>query len=95
MIEIEVEMDSDVVAAEAVSNVVRKFLFSCILWFQIPYKMTGLGDFCLQESIAEQIQQIMELENLEEACSWIFLYFPFLSSSSVFVDIFKVKLQLK
>ncbi|KAJ6946067.1 hypothetical protein NC651_000979 [Populus alba x Populus x berolinensis] len=39
MIEIEVEMDSDVLAAEALSNV---------------------------ESIAEQIQQIMELENLEE-----------------------------
>ncbi|KAM7279132.1 hypothetical protein ACFE04_006266 [Oxalis oulophora] len=39
MIEIEVEMDSDVLAAEAVSNV---------------------------ESFAEQIQQIMELENLEE-----------------------------
>ncbi|XP_042500691.1 UDP-glucuronic acid decarboxylase 1-like isoform X3 [Macadamia integrifolia] len=39
MIEIEVEMDSDVLAAEAVSNA---------------------------ETIAEQIQQIMELENLEE-----------------------------
>ncbi|XP_052625128.1 uncharacterized protein LOC111894309 isoform X2 [Lactuca sativa] len=39
MIEIEVEMDSDVLAAEAASNV---------------------------ETIAEQIQQIMELENLEE-----------------------------
>ncbi|XP_008793155.2 uncharacterized protein LOC103709522 isoform X1 [Phoenix dactylifera] len=39
MIEIEVEMDSDVLAAEAVSNA---------------------------ESIAEQIQQIMEIENLEE-----------------------------
>ncbi|KAJ4981058.1 hypothetical protein NE237_031895 [Protea cynaroides] len=39
MIEIEVEMDLDVLAAEAASNV---------------------------ESIAEQIQQIMELENLEE-----------------------------
>ncbi|KAK3013970.1 hypothetical protein RJ639_008130 [Escallonia herrerae] len=39
MIEIEVEMDSDVLAAEAASNV---------------------------ESVAEQIQQIMELENLEE-----------------------------
>lgn len=39
MIEIEVEMDSDVLAAEAMSNV---------------------------ESIAEQIQKIMELENLEE-----------------------------
>ncbi|KAJ8649525.1 hypothetical protein MRB53_002548 [Persea americana] len=39
MIEIEVEMDSDVLAAEAVSNA---------------------------ESIAEQIQQIMELENLEQ-----------------------------
>ncbi|KAJ6426447.1 hypothetical protein OIU84_022117 [Salix udensis] len=39
MIEIEVEMDSDVLAAEALSNV---------------------------ESMAEQIQQIMELENLEE-----------------------------
>ncbi|KAM6557718.1 hypothetical protein CsatB_004737 [Cannabis sativa] len=39
MIEIEVELDSDVLAAEAASNV---------------------------ESIAEQIQQIMELENLEE-----------------------------
>ncbi|XP_050227316.1 uncharacterized protein LOC126676973 isoform X2 [Mercurialis annua] len=39
MIEIEVEMDSDVLAAEAVGNV---------------------------EAIAEQIQQIMELENLEE-----------------------------
>lgn len=39
MIEIEVEMASDVLAAEAASNV---------------------------ESIAEQIQQIMELENLEE-----------------------------
>ncbi|PSS11302.1 Pentatricopeptide repeat-containing protein [Actinidia chinensis var. chinensis] len=39
MIEIEVEMDSDVLAAEAASNA---------------------------ESIAEQIQQIMELENLEE-----------------------------
>ncbi|KAI8569789.1 hypothetical protein RHMOL_Rhmol02G0304400 [Rhododendron molle] len=40
MIEIEVEMDSDVLAAEAASNA---------------------------ENIAEQIQQIMELENLEEA----------------------------
>ncbi|XP_065858586.1 uncharacterized protein [Euphorbia lathyris] len=39
MIEIEVEMDSDVLAAEAASNA---------------------------ESIAEQIEQIMELENLEE-----------------------------
>uniref|UniRef100_A0A1D1YEQ6 Urease accessory protein UreD 3 n=2 Tax=Anthurium amnicola TaxID=1678845 RepID=A0A1D1YEQ6_9ARAE len=39
MIEIEVEMDSDVLAAEAVSNA---------------------------ESIAEQIQQAMEIENLEE-----------------------------
>eukprot|EP00257_Ricinus_communis_P013586 XP_015571057.1 uncharacterized protein LOC8288044 isoform X2 [Ricinus communis] len=39
MIEIEVEMDSDVLAAEAVGNA---------------------------ETIAEQIQQIMELENLEE-----------------------------
>ncbi|KVH95308.1 hypothetical protein Ccrd_002608 [Cynara cardunculus var. scolymus] len=39
MIEIEVEMDSDVLAAEAASNV---------------------------ETIAEQIEQIMELENLEE-----------------------------
>ncbi|KAK9274787.1 hypothetical protein L1049_022039 [Liquidambar formosana] len=39
MIEIEVEMDSDVIAAEAASNA---------------------------ESIAEQIEQIMELENLEE-----------------------------
>ncbi|XP_058203586.1 uncharacterized protein LOC131317912 isoform X2 [Rhododendron vialii] len=39
MIEIEVEMDSDVLAAEAASNA---------------------------ENIAEQIQQIMELENLEE-----------------------------
>uniref|UniRef100_A0A5B7B7N8 Uncharacterized protein n=1 Tax=Davidia involucrata TaxID=16924 RepID=A0A5B7B7N8_DAVIN len=39
MIEIEVELDTDVLAAEAASNV---------------------------ESIAEQIQQIMELENLEE-----------------------------
>ncbi|KAI0523472.1 hypothetical protein KFK09_005867 [Dendrobium nobile] len=39
MIEIEVEMDSDVLAAEAISNA---------------------------ESIAEQIQQIMEIENLEE-----------------------------
>ncbi|KAJ8764897.1 hypothetical protein K2173_010362 [Erythroxylum novogranatense] len=39
MIEIEVEMDSDVLAAEAVSNA---------------------------ENIAEQIEQIMELENLEE-----------------------------
>ncbi|KAK1285741.1 hypothetical protein QJS10_CPB20g01807 [Acorus calamus] len=39
MIEIEVEMDSDVLAAEAVSNA---------------------------ESIAEQIEQIMEIENLEE-----------------------------
>ncbi|XP_077251297.1 uncharacterized protein LOC143890480 [Tasmannia lanceolata] len=39
MIEIEVEMDSDVLAAEAVSNT---------------------------ESIAEQIQQIMDLENLEQ-----------------------------
>ncbi|XP_040986526.1 uncharacterized protein LOC121234595 isoform X1 [Juglans microcarpa x Juglans regia] len=39
MIEIEVELDSDVLAAEAASNA---------------------------ESIAEQIQQIMELENLEE-----------------------------
>ncbi|XP_058100429.1 uncharacterized protein LOC131245173 isoform X2 [Magnolia sinica] len=39
MIEIEVEMDSDVLAAEAVSNA---------------------------ESIAEQIEQIMELENLEQ-----------------------------
>ncbi|KAK4795568.1 hypothetical protein SAY86_027894 [Trapa natans] len=39
MIEIEVEMDSDVLAAEAVSNV---------------------------ERAAEQIQQIMEIENLEE-----------------------------
>ncbi|PKA49784.1 hypothetical protein AXF42_Ash004326 [Apostasia shenzhenica] len=39
MIEIEVEMDSDVLVAEAVSNA---------------------------ESIAEQIQQIMEIENLEE-----------------------------
>ncbi|KAJ6341666.1 hypothetical protein OIU78_009758 [Salix suchowensis] len=39
MIEIEVEMDSDVLAAEALSNA---------------------------ESMAEQIQQIMELENLEE-----------------------------
>ncbi|PON69014.1 Pentatricopeptide repeat [Trema orientale] len=42
MIEIEVEMDSDVLAAEAASSA---------------------------ESIAEQIQQIMELENLEEACA--------------------------
>ncbi|URD93092.1 hypothetical protein MUK42_01607 [Musa troglodytarum] len=40
MIEIEVEMDTDVLAAEAVGNA---------------------------ESIAEQIQQIMEIENLEEA----------------------------
>ncbi|BBH07961.1 Pentatricopeptide repeat superfamily protein [Prunus dulcis] len=40
MIEIEVELDSDVLAAEAASNV---------------------------ENIAEQIQQTMELENLEEA----------------------------
>ncbi|KAK9197675.1 hypothetical protein WN944_012858 [Citrus x changshan-huyou] len=40
MIEIEIEMDSDVLAAEAVSSA---------------------------ESISEQIQQIMELENLEEA----------------------------
>ncbi|KAJ6814837.1 uncharacterized protein M6B38_138505 [Iris pallida] len=40
MIEIEVEMDSDVLAAEAVNNA---------------------------ENIAEQIQQIMEIENLEEA----------------------------
>ncbi|KAF8033375.1 hypothetical protein BT93_D2090 [Corymbia citriodora subsp. variegata] len=39
MIEIEVELDSDVLAAEAASNV---------------------------ESVAEQIQQIMEIENLEE-----------------------------
>lgn len=39
MIEIEVEMDSDVLAAEAVNNA---------------------------ENIAEQIQQIMEIENLEE-----------------------------
>ncbi|KAL3499220.1 hypothetical protein ACH5RR_038313 [Cinchona calisaya] len=39
MIEIEVEMDSDVLAAEAVTNV---------------------------ENIAQQIQQIMEIENLEE-----------------------------
>ncbi|KAF9689233.1 hypothetical protein SADUNF_Sadunf01G0070300 [Salix dunnii] len=44
MIEIEVEMDSDVLAAEALSNV---------------------------ESMAEQIQQIMELENLEEACFFL------------------------
>ncbi|KAK1351936.1 Hemoglobin subunit beta-B [Heracleum sosnowskyi] len=42
MIEIEVEMDTDVLAAEAASNA---------------------------ESIAQQIEQIMELENLEEACS--------------------------
>lgn len=39
MIEIEVEMDTDVLAAEAASNA---------------------------ESIAQQIEQIMELENLEE-----------------------------
>lgn len=39
MIEIEIEMDSDVLAAESVSSA---------------------------ESISEQIQQIMELENLEE-----------------------------
>jgi hypothetical protein len=39
MIEIEVEMDSDVLAAEAVNNT---------------------------ENIAQQIEQIMELENLEE-----------------------------
>lgn len=39
MIEIEVEMDTNVLAAEATSNA---------------------------ESIAKQIQQIMELENLEE-----------------------------
>lgn len=40
MVEIEVELDSDVLAAEAISNT--------------------------QESIAEQIQQLMEIENLEE-----------------------------
>ncbi|KAM2035433.1 hypothetical protein EV2_039426 [Malus domestica] len=50
MIEIEVELDSDVLAAEAASNA---------------------------ENIAEQIQQTMELENLEEAS-------PFTSNSLVF-----------
>ncbi|MFS7917312.1 hypothetical protein Hanom_Chr03g00187521 [Helianthus anomalus] len=40
MIEIEVEMDSDVLAAESTSNA--------------------------EETIAEQIEQIMEIENLEE-----------------------------
>ncbi|OAY66760.1 hypothetical protein ACMD2_25549 [Ananas comosus] len=43
MIEIEVEMDSDVLAAEAASSA---------------------------ERISEQIQQIMEIENLEEASRW-------------------------
>ncbi|PPD84676.1 hypothetical protein GOBAR_DD18364 [Gossypium barbadense] len=50
MIEIEVEMDSDVLAAEAASNA---------------------------ETIAEQILQIMELENLEEACSYLSKQFSF------------------
>ncbi|KAL9330020.1 hypothetical protein ACSQ67_005023 [Phaseolus vulgaris] len=46
MIEIEVEMETDVLAAETASNIARVHV--------------------LQDSISEQIEQIMELENLEE-----------------------------
>lgn len=69
MIEIEVEMDSDVLAAEAASNAV------CYLaqnWFLYPILVilpNCLNPSQLQESIAEQIQQIIELENLEEVGS--------------------------
>ncbi|KAK2999078.1 hypothetical protein RJ639_022809 [Escallonia herrerae] len=56
MIEIEVEMDSDVLAAEASSNVV------CTTF----YITTFIVALMRTESVAEQIQQIMELENLEE-----------------------------
>lgn len=73
MIEIEVELDVDVIAAEAVSNVVR----TCLLLYidsimrkryclHIPF-----GLLVWQENIAQQIEQIMEIENLEEACCYI------------------------
>lgn len=41
----------------------------------------------LQETIAEQIQQIMELENLEEACSYLSkeILFYFLSDIKLLV----------
>ncbi|PON45206.1 Pentatricopeptide repeat (PPR) superfamily protein [Parasponia andersonii] len=67
MIEIEVEMDSEVLAAEAASNA---------------------------ESIAEQIQQIMELENLEEACApdWSY-YFLGGTMGNVLIDRWKLQAE--
>ncbi|GFQ06317.1 hypothetical protein PHJA_002775700 [Phtheirospermum japonicum] len=58
MIEIEVELDSDVLAAEAVSNSLRSRFSKHLYCFMSS----------VQENIAQQIQQIMEIENLEEAC---------------------------
>lgn len=79
MIEIEVEMDSDVLAAEAASNAVCMNCFVIFYFYSLfillifePY------DSCLQESISEQIQQTMELENLEEACAFNSLLYFFL-----------------
>lgn len=61
MIEIEVEMDSDVLAAEAVNNTVSSF-------YQLIMKESEVKIPLIfsQENIAQQIEQIMELENLEE-----------------------------
>lgn len=78
MIEIEVEMDSDVLAAEAASSAVRELFihlgqthrsYNCFFFLSF----NGNWNFHLritvqlQERISEQIQQIMEIENLEEA----------------------------
>ena len=70
MIEIEVEMDTNVLAAEATSNVVNITMMIWIL--SLPWENDAFHwenwQFDLQEIIAKQIQQIMELENLEEVC---------------------------
>ena len=76
IIEIEVEMDSDFLAVEASSNAVSTSLYISSL--HLPSIHINLIKwFFLQETIAEQIQQIMELENLEEVCSYLLKQFLF------------------
>lgn len=90
MIEIEVEMDSDVLAAEATSNAVSASSYSYNLTTHtvtIPCSfLFFLSAVCkfphmpsvnyVQESITEQINQAMEIENLAEAwVSLIAIYF--------------------
>jgi hypothetical protein len=71
MIEIEVEMETDVLAAGTTSDVVNHFDQYFFYIVKSCYRSSYFAENVLvfQDGFTEQIEQIMELENLEEVYS--------------------------